>query len=144
MFVLDLKSQMNVEEKQCNGWLTVVEVGLHREKFPGFTTDLQPNKLSLFILSESKYHWDSVRLPSNICAFVPFTFFFSVCVRLQSKFCELWSKSCIFHLPASVQRRQLSLKSVSLTASWPVMSAAAQSQTTFFSPSPSVCNSARR
>lgn len=126
MFVLDLKSQMNVEEKQCNGWLTVVEVGLDREKFPGFTTDLQPNKLSLFILSESKYHWDSVRLPSNICAFVPFTFF-SVCLRLQSKFCELWSKSSIFHLPASVQRRQLSLKSVSLTASWPVMRAAAKS-----------------
>lgn len=58
--------------------------------------------------------------------------FFSVCVRLQSKFCELWSKSSIFHLPASVQHRQLSLKSVSLTASWPAMSAAAKSHTTFF------------
>lgn len=137
MFVLDLKSQMNVEEKQCNVWLTVVEVSLHRKKFPGFTTDLQPNKLSLFILSESKYQWDSVAVQHLCFCSLYFTLlyllFLSVCVRLQSKFCELWSKSSTFHLPASVQRRQRSLKSVSLTASWPAMSAAAQSHTTFFS-----------
>lgn len=95
MFVPDLKSQIYVEAKQCVRWLAAVEVSLHRKKFPGFATDLQPNKLSLLILSESKCHWDSVAV-QHLCFCSLYFFFLSVCVRLQSKFCKLWSKSSLF------------------------------------------------
>lgn len=93
----------------------------------------KPDKLPLFILSKSKCHWASVAV-QHLCFCS--LHFVRVCLRLPSKFCQLWRKSSIFHLLASVQHRQLSLKEPFLTDSQPVTSAAAESHPPqFFRPS---------